>query len=646
MKNFFQKFGKFLLWVAIVVGVFFAVNFVYGKVAQVILNKTLMSGIEIATAKEHKEEWKNTPSDIAGMTMWDKYQAGLGVTWGSDTDGDGLTDKEEIEKYGSDPLKISTAGDLYSDSYKVDNDMDVQTFYEYEGESKFPYNGCQEVILEAILPTDFNAVIERINGEDKLGKNQVYAEYRMYNFSGNCKMDLATILQKYGTELSDISIYISDGNDIDKCRFKKNDDKSVTLNCDFESSKIYNIYVTDKNFGGDISVVFATSFHTDGMQDDITGAGLVVDFPLATFIFRKPINVYYEDLGNEEKTNILKNKVFLMAKEYISEKDFYYDNEHFYAKSKYEIDALYSILKSVVPIFDFTNQEQFGLRHFIFIFFNYEERLAFDEFNLKKMEARKSTSGFSYIEDTLPFGNFKSQHGLNGNCAGISHLTAYLYNNGYYNEKGTLQDITWNIGYSENATLLDRGLIDYKYDKFVEDHENGGQIDMSTLTVGEKEFINMVGAAYNEGNRKANYIYNNLYGGDNVDVEYDYSLIESMQRYLENGKILDVYLRMVDGSGHAVNIYGYEKDPDNDNVIWFQVYDSNFPQNNVGKHGLSTYGINLRVEKMINSTGDGYTFTYDYFPIENQGYGATSNKSISENGFIIVMDENWNILND
>lgn len=45
---------------------------------------------------------------------------------------DGLTDKEEIEVYGSDPLKASTAGDLYTDKYKVEHDMDVNKKYDYE----------------------------------------------------------------------------------------------------------------------------------------------------------------------------------------------------------------------------------------------------------------------------------------------------------------------------------------------------------------------------------------------------------------------------------------------------------------------------------------------------------------------------------
>lgn len=46
-----------------------------------------------------------------------------------DFDGDGLTDEEEIEVYFSNPNKVSTSDDLYSDSYKVKNNLDINKQY-------------------------------------------------------------------------------------------------------------------------------------------------------------------------------------------------------------------------------------------------------------------------------------------------------------------------------------------------------------------------------------------------------------------------------------------------------------------------------------------------------------------------------------
>lgn len=56
-------------------------------------------------------------------------KAGLvGVQY--DKDNDGLSDEEEIEVYHTDPNKISSSGDLYSDYYKVKHNLDVTKKYE------------------------------------------------------------------------------------------------------------------------------------------------------------------------------------------------------------------------------------------------------------------------------------------------------------------------------------------------------------------------------------------------------------------------------------------------------------------------------------------------------------------------------------
>lgn len=40
-----------------------------------------------------------------------------------DTDWDGISDKDEIEKWGTDPLKTDTDGDNYSDGFEIINDF-------------------------------------------------------------------------------------------------------------------------------------------------------------------------------------------------------------------------------------------------------------------------------------------------------------------------------------------------------------------------------------------------------------------------------------------------------------------------------------------------------------------------------------------
>ena len=73
---------------------------------------------------DHYASLQSEKSDIEGWSKFDKLQAGLGTEDGSDYDGDGLSDAREIE-IGSDPKKISTADDMYTDLYKYENGLDV-----------------------------------------------------------------------------------------------------------------------------------------------------------------------------------------------------------------------------------------------------------------------------------------------------------------------------------------------------------------------------------------------------------------------------------------------------------------------------------------------------------------------------------------
>lgn len=117
---------------------------------------------------------------------------------------------------------------------------------------------------------------------------------------------------------------------------------------------------------------------------------------------------------------------------------------------------------------------------------------------------------------------------------------------------------------------------------------------------------------------------------------------------LNDGHILDVYFIFTSYNGHAVNIYNYYYDNENPDIVYFEVYDSNIPQN-------YREGINLKykdkcilkVWKKKKLIGKGYTFGYDYSPIKgNDKYRATTNLTLFKRYGIIVFDENWNTLYD
>ena len=214
MKKVKKFFGVLLKVILIGIAVFFVGKFAYQKYTEHAAIKNLRGSMEIFDVKTYEEEWANTASDITGMTLLDKYNAGLMLVTGSDTDGDGLTDKEEIETYGSDPLSTSTAGDLYSDSYKVANGMDVNTYCEYTEEMIFQYNECEEVSLVAEKPTDFNAVVKRLTNTENISGQLIRVGYQIYNYSGKMSVDLSSVITEQGISLSDLSVYISNGKDL------------------------------------------------------------------------------------------------------------------------------------------------------------------------------------------------------------------------------------------------------------------------------------------------------------------------------------------------------------------------------------------------------------------------------------------------
>lgn len=126
------KFLKFLLKLLLILAIIFGLIYGFGaynekkehdKIVEA-FNKQIPVDPDYNFVEEYKEALSEA-SDIEGMTFKDKYDMGLTLAIDSDTDGDDLTDKEEIEIYKTNPLLFSTSGDMYGDGYKVKYGMDL-----------------------------------------------------------------------------------------------------------------------------------------------------------------------------------------------------------------------------------------------------------------------------------------------------------------------------------------------------------------------------------------------------------------------------------------------------------------------------------------------------------------------------------------
>ncbi len=191
---------------------------------------------------------KSTSSDIEGKTQWDKIQMGLEYQDDSDSDKDRISDKDEIEIYGTDPLKASTAGDLYLDGYKLEHDMDMFEYCEYEGEFEFPYNHSEDMILKPLNAEDHHANVISKDGEEFPNYPISFTPLRTYyvsRFSGEAYVDMKI----KGHDLSECVYLISDdaGKSFEVCNVSEEEDRLVKLNHDFEWKKSYKIYLVNSD---------------------------------------------------------------------------------------------------------------------------------------------------------------------------------------------------------------------------------------------------------------------------------------------------------------------------------------------------------------------------------------------------------------
>lgn len=108
----------------------------------------------------------------------------------------------------------------------------------------------------------------------------------------------------------------------------------------------------------------------------------------------------------------------------------------------------------------------------------------------------------------------------------------------------------------------------------------------------------------------------------------------------------DEYLYMRGGGAHAVNIYGYEYTAANS--VLFTVYDNNIPQDckdgymiNADSNGNCYLQVTIRKDE-----GGNDILEYLYMPLRgSKEYIASSMKNLMKFNAMVVMDENWNVLN-
>lgn len=662
-RNFYRDNKKFIWKMVIIIATGNIALMVKNYLRQKAYEEAFPMGMEVTAFDEYMKTQKDVPSDIEGLSVYDKYEMGLQRQDGSDSDYDGLTDKEEIEIYGTDPLKASSAGDLYTDAYKVRNGLDPYTYMEYTEEIVFPYLECEEVQLTASSPIDFNAVVSDCTFSYDLSSfdvGRVYKGYDLYNYAGTVKIDVHDVMT--GNDVNDFEIYITNGpfiipgeSKFSKCSYEL-DGNNAVLDYEFEHGNEYLIFLTEKH-GFKINSVIDGIFNHDevavttSMNSKDKGEALIYGSPWGVLLGSK-ITIYYTECSNEENTENFKAEAEQSIPTIFTKEE---DDIRFKVVSPKELEKKKAFFDRFLKLFKAFNKGEhvtwynYFFRYGIFCYETYENTYEIADGNDAQLPA--VGTGFDKYEDELPFQNFRSYIGTGGNCAGITHLTSYLYNTGSFpsggtyscNVNGTYEPVEWDLSSdSENATLSDPGLMDYKDLDFVTDHSESGDYLSLNLTDGEQEFVNMIGCFWTEANDRIDM---NAYEKATGEY-YDAFLLNRMTSLIDQGKVLDVYLYMRGGGAHAVNLYGYEYV--DENCVWFTVYDNNIPQDCKDGYMINADGNgNCFLQVFIRKDGAGNDILeYLYMPLQgSKDYIASSMKNLMKANAMVVMDENWNVLN-
>jgi len=106
-------------------------------------DKTETIGGKVEKVTELTEEEKKLDYDNDGLTNGEELEYGTNM-YSSDTDGDGVNDNDEINRYKSNPTKYSTADDGISDYIKIQKDLEIDKKYDEKDvkpeEVKYSYN--------------------------------------------------------------------------------------------------------------------------------------------------------------------------------------------------------------------------------------------------------------------------------------------------------------------------------------------------------------------------------------------------------------------------------------------------------------------------------------------------------------------------
>ena len=583
-------FLKFLVVLALIIGVIKLISWGIDKRDEAIYEKYaervfLMGGLQ---ARDLTEEELAIDENNDGLTNGEKIKLGLNI-YKSDTDGDGLSDYDEINKYSTDPTLFSTVGDIYGDGYKVTHGLELTKNY---GNSKELETKNDKVKLLADDARDMEAYYQDYEGNIPDGHVLGMEPFRVYSFTG-----------KVTVQIDNASNYdVISYDNIDKVA-KSIDSMANGDELEFEIEDSNPILVSLKKGAlSNANMLNSTFSASNAVDTDF----VVISMPLLNWLRFVPVFVlrvgdnssdmtsFEQELNSqtEDVFDISVRKVSSVAADFL---DWLFGGYSSTISNLAEDENTGNMLFGYVRVHD--SEE---LKKYLFGDGSKKEKVTSDDKKEKVEEAPAekecehcADTGFSVSKDAFKFRNPMTNVSAGGVCAGMAHIVNNTFNNGELPRVGEKPGLYGSYDVSDSVfdnTIFNHNLYGYSpssdLSSYVNDefHEDLPKLDVVEMSGPDAELVSMINHYYLRANMKIHIpqlrTASKSQHSTSRDMDIDEKIVEQVISELKAGRIVGAGLVNSNGNGHAVNVYAAEEDEDN-GIIRLKVYDNNFPNDEV-----------------------------------------------------------------
>lgn len=660
LKKKKKKKHRFLKFILIIILIFISIK-CFKAIGNYHSEKKFKEFIEQNMLIEPYEQIELTKEELEldynsdGMTNAEKIEKGLSII-SDDTDGDGLTDYDEIHKYGSDPTKYSTSGDILSDGYKILKGYDVNKYYKDAIKMKTQNSS---ITLTAEKATDTEAFYKEYTGSVPSEYSIAFTPFRIYSFTGQVEISIEN------PNYYDVISY-----DNIKKETTKVDHKTTDSSIIFSMSNDNPILIVYKD---DILKKMEKSFNSklNSFNNSKDSDYILIAMPIFNVFFDVPIYVF------EVNNNLFKNNNNLVLQETLNNKS----NGVFKVVVSYintfgakVLDFFFGRLQNQLATY--VDSENSSWISYIFIYKhiysgvdleNYlygdgttndektpeetQENVKYDFEN--KYDNNKGNyyadSGFSVYKNAYNFSNLSTNVSNGGVCLGFAHFTTNVYNNGKISK--SIKNV-YDMSNSNYTTIWNKNLYNYQtssdLSKYADDISgNEPTLDSASMKAPDSEVVKSLEYYWDTVNsklrfKKFGWAWNSA--GDK-QTYIDSSTIDNVVNKFKNGEIVSLCL-CADGQ-HAINAYKIVEDSEDSDILYLKAYDNNFPGDmwwNSDRNGKQKYDITITLKRCYKNTifGTKEYYLYDYNPLNNDSYHYESIYGGTD--YIIFIDENGNAL--